>query len=98
MAKYMKKPIVVEAYQITKELLESIIFDGKPYPEGLSLCSYHTHPPSRIIHSWAGSVQTIHGQDTKVVENDWIITEPDGEHFYPCKPDIFENTFEKVGA
>jgi hypothetical protein len=27
---------------------------------------------------------------------DWIIPEPDGIHFYPCKPDIFEATYEPV--
>jgi hypothetical protein len=27
---------------------------------------------------------------------DYIIPEPDGEHYYPCKPDIFEKTYERV--
>lgn len=35
-------------------------------------------------------VITIHGQGTVVAPGDWIITEPDGEHHYPCKPDVFE--------
>jgi hypothetical protein len=34
-------------------------------------------------------VTTIHGQKTTVVAGDFIVTEPDGVHFYPCKPDIF---------
>jgi hypothetical protein len=25
---------------------------------------------------------------------DWIITEQDGSGFYPCKPDVFERTYE----
>lgn len=33
---------------------------------------------------------------TTVAPGDWIITEPDGIHHYPCKPDIFENTYELV--
>lgn len=42
-------------------------------------------------------VETIHkGQTVKVEEGDWIIPEPDGEHYYPCKPDIFEKTYELV--
>jgi len=42
-------------------------------------------------------VETIHkGQTVTVQEGDYIIPEPDGIHFYPCKPDIFENTYEKV--
>lgn len=41
-------------------------------------------------------VTTIHGQKTVVVDGDWIITESDGIHFYPCKPDVFEATYERV--
>ena len=41
-------------------------------------------------------VVTIHGQKTLVEEGDWIITEPDGVHHYPCKPDIFEASYEPV--
>ena len=41
-------------------------------------------------------VVTIHGQETRIVDGDWIIPEPDGEHFYPCKPEVFETTYEAV--
>lgn len=30
-----------------------------------------------------------------VIGGDWIITGVNGEH-YPCKPDIFDKTYEKV--
>lgn len=39
-------------------------------------------------------VITIHGQKTPVVVGDWIITEPDGWHHYPCKPEIFAASYE----
>lgn len=42
-------------------------------------------------------VETIHeGQRVEIKEGDFIIPEPDGIHYYPCKPDIFEKTYEKV--
>ena len=42
-------------------------------------------------------VETIHkGQTVAIKEGDWVLPEPDGIHFYPCKPDIFENTYEPV--
>ena len=41
-------------------------------------------------------VTTAHGQRTPIVDGDWIIPEPDNRGFYPCKPDIFEATYEKV--
>ena len=42
-------------------------------------------------------VHTIHNNQIVLLEvGDWIIPEPDGEHYYPCKPDIFKETYEKV--
>ena len=31
----------------------------------------------------------------EISENDWIIRGVNGE-YYPCKPDIFEKTYEKA--
>jgi len=94
--KYRKKPVVVEAYQITKDFLKPILFHDKLYPKGLSLANASHHPGRGEISDWNGTVVTIHGQRTRVTIGDWIIAEPDGEHFYPCKPDIFEATYEPV--
>ena len=41
-------------------------------------------------------VVTIHDQRAYLKDGDWVITEPDGIHHYPCKPDIFEATYEPV--
>ncbi len=80
MGKFRKKPAVIEAEQ----------FDAnhKPLPFA-----------DRGAVNFDGDiwyVTTIHGQKTKVVNGDWIIPEPDGIHFYPCKPDIFEAIYDKV--
>lgn len=58
--KYVKKPVVVEAYQTDTEL---------------------------IIHTLEG--------DMKALPGDYIITGVHGEQ-YPCKPDIFEETYEEI--
>jgi hypothetical protein len=42
-------------------------------------------------HGW---IETLEGGHT-VCPGDWIITGVKGEH-YPCKPDIFEMTYERV--
>lgn len=42
-------------------------------------------------HGW---IDTLEGGHI-VCPGDWIITGVKGEH-YPCKPDIFEQTYEKV--
>lgn len=39
-------------------------------------------------------IDTLEGAMT-VTPGDWIITGVKGEH-YPCKPDIFEATYERV--
>ena len=94
--KFRKKPVEIEAYQITRELLESILFDGEPYPKGLQMISASYHKENRTISAWFGEVVTIHNQKTKVIEGDWIIIEPNGINHYPCKPDIFEATYYKI--
>lgn len=40
-------------------------------------------------------IQTLEGEMT-VLPHDWVIKGVQGE-FYPCKPDIFEQTYEEVG-
>ena len=42
-------------------------------------------------HGWIDTLEDGHN----VCPKDWIITGIKGE-YYPCKPDIFEQTYEKV--
>lgn len=79
MAKYRKKPVVVE---VTGQFFRK----NKPWPEGVKITS-----ANKFV------VITIHGQETDIVDGDWIIEEIDGLHHYPCKPDIFEATYEALG-
>ena len=60
MAKYRKKPVVIEAYQTDVKI----------------------------------QIETLEGTMWASV-GDWIITGVNGEQ-YPCKPDIFEKTYERV--
>lgn len=78
MAKYRKKPVIVEATQWFPGL---DVAGVKPPVEG-------TLPEFYVV--------TTHGQITWVAPGDWIITEPDGEHHYPCKPDIFEKSYDPI--
>ena len=72
MAKYRKKPIVIEAKQ----------WFGEPV-QGCKLINYYTL-----------SIPTPEGE-VFAKRGDWIITGVKCEK-YPCKPDIFEMTYEKV--
>jgi hypothetical protein len=54
-------------------------------------------PPG--VHGAEGGhfyVMTAHNQTVFVVRGDWIIAEPDGRGYYPCKSDIFAATYEPV--
>ena len=93
---YRTKPIEVDAYQVARELLESVLFNGKPYPNGLRMTSGSYNPTHRTINAWFGRVVNIDNEEIKVVEGDWIITEDNGVNHYVCKPDVFYETYESV--
>ena len=87
MAKFRKRPIVIEAEQwFLGKQVKGVYGETEAQSGGNGLS-----PQSAMAF-----VTTIHGQKTRVVEGDWIIPEPDGKHFYPVKPDIFEATYERV--
>lgn len=59
--------------------------------------SEYSHPGIYCDHEGDGPyVVTIHGERAHLAPGDWILPEPDGKHFYPCKPDIFEATYEPI--
>ena len=91
MSKFRKKPVVIEAVQLRwdtwSEMCEHAgvgkLEDGKP--EG------------KMDVSGGGislQIPTLEGV-MLANENDWIIRGVEGE-LYPCKPDIFEKTYEFI--
>ena len=87
MSKYRKKPVEVEAVQFTRKNISEVM-KFTNYQVEIAI-----HRP--VIGKMTGIIQTLEG-DMNLNENDWIIKGVKGE-FYPCKPDIFEKTYEKVG-
>lgn len=82
---FKKKPVVIEAKQLTFENA----------PEIMNWCGSSRHwskPPLRQVTGII--VPTLEG-DHEAAFGDWIIKGIKGE-FYPCKPDIFEATYEMV--
>ncbi len=77
---YRKKPVVIEARQFCTELYEEAL-DVVEWANGTV-----THEGFRI--------DTLEGP-LNVSSEDWVIKGIRGE-FYPCKPDIFEATYEYV--
>lgn len=81
--KFKKKPIIIEAVQF--------IPHNKPWPKCVISWGDKKYRPRDM--SW-GYIDTLEGK-MHVLAGDWIIKGVKGE-FYPCKPDIFEMTYEKI--
>lgn len=85
MPKFRKKPVVIEAvrwnanFEEVKAFCPEIVDGGADWSE--------------VAHkSWPLFIKTMEGTMTALL-GDWIIKGVNGE-FYPCKPDIFEKTYE----
>jgi hypothetical protein len=102
--KYRKKPVEIEAVQLRWSTWNEVcqfLGDalGEVNPTGARSITAEEaadtcgeHGPEYI----ALDVRTVHGEIATVRHGDWII--PDGKPgtFYPCKPDIFEATYEAI--
>ena len=90
---YRKKPIVIEAHQMPEpgrqwsQGMADFLFSMKREWEHSEYVAGYFNRPGIVIHTLEG--------DMLASPLDWIIKGIDGE-FYPCKPDIFEKTYEKV--
>jgi hypothetical protein len=76
--KFRKKPVVIEAVQFTPENVD-LLTEWLPFQLVMT--------EDNGLH-----IPTLEGEMTGSV-GDWIIKGVQGE-FYPCKPDIFEATYE----
>ena len=83
MAKYRKKPVEIEAWQIGSD---------EPWPDWLEDAIYVKQTVEIRNNRWI--VHTLEG-DHLARKHDYIIRGVQGE-LYPCKPDIFKQTYEVV--
>jgi hypothetical protein len=85
MPQFRKKPVVIEATQW---------FKHGDHPAVTTLPADHPidiHAIDPLAFGWIAAFEHSH----VVAPGDWIITGVKGE-VYPCKPDIFEMTYESV--
>lgn len=94
--KYRKKPIIIEAFQMTQERR----WDNRDWPNWLNM-AWQRDPGENSL--WidpddpdgellvVGTLEGVHG----ITFGDYIIQGIQGE-LYPCKPDIFEASYEEV--
>jgi hypothetical protein len=95
MAKFRKKPVVIEAVQWngTNECFKQV---QEFYPKIIDGGFVGGVDNENGKDSWPLFIETLEGVMCAEI-NDWIIKEPfpiSDRDFYPCKPDIFEKTYE----
>ena len=84
MTKYRKKPVVIDAWQLTKENIEAGI------PDWIDTEQVSIFGEANAFAEIYLFELTLH-----VNYGDYIVKGVQGE-FYPCKPDIFEQTYEEA--
>jgi len=86
--KYRKKPVVIEAIKVA----DALAFYDTKYAD-LPQWLIDAHEAQAIsFHCDGVRISTLEGRMTGGLD-DWIIRGVKGE-LYPCKPDIFEATYE----
>ena len=97
MPRFKKKPIVIEAFQMTPESRVS----NRHWPEWLNRAwNFDRGEPGSVFPTEEGigngtvSIGTLEGE-MRVDMGDWIIKGVQGE-LYPCKPEIFAATYDSM--
>lgn len=86
MPKFRKKPVIIEAVK----------WDGENLHEVSLFCKGDAYMQETCESGDSLVIKTLEGQHIAAT-GDWIIRGVQGEH-YPCKPDIFEQTYEAAPA
>lgn len=86
--RYRKKPVEIEAMQFLSTRSAEAIVRWMGTPPGFA----NIEPATGACLSI--DIKTLEGT-MRADRGDWIIRGVQGE-FYPCKPDIFEATYEAV--
>jgi len=86
MSKYRKKPVEIEACQLPAEWESADEFMA--WAESVGFENYTSERDGSM------EIDTLEGS-MLASPCDWIIKGIKGE-FYPCKPDIFDQTYDKV--
>lgn len=97
MAKFRKKPVVIEAIQLLgtrKSIIDCMSFMNIKPNLSNPISDDKFDDYCRIVENEGMKIETLEGEMTASV-GDWIIKGIQGE-FYPCKPEIFKLTYEEV--
>jgi hypothetical protein len=86
MPRFKHRPTEVEAWQFTENTKDQV---------------FH-NLTGNVAPAWDANgkpmikVTTVHGEIALVRVGDWVIADEKPGTYYPCKPDIFEATYDAV--
>lgn len=80
MARYRRRPVVIDAVQFTGDNFDEIASLGADWE------TYEAEFADFIL------IETVAG-DLRADVGDWVVKDSSGE-LYPCKPDVFAETYE----
>ena len=92
MPMFRKKPVVIEAILFTEDSRQEIINWSGARDKGSPWCGIMDDDGCWVFETHGIRIDTLEGV-LWVKPGDWIIKVIKGE-FYPCKPDIFDATYE----
>lgn len=89
MPKFRKKPVIIEAYRLDDQCQNAweLIMWAHEGLHALNNSIITAEPGGLMIRTLEGYLHASPG--------DWIIKGVKGE-FYPCKPDVFEQIYERA--
>ncbi len=91
MERFRKKPIEIEALRFTNENKDRVYSWATSIQQNIHPAFDEGHQPILIVPTLEGEMICSLG--------DYLIKEPfptDWRKIYPCKPDIFEKTYEPI--
>lgn len=104
MPRFVKKPVVIEAIQLRWDTWGDVCtFVAER--TGVNPKNFAYHISAEEASDTCGeegtlflafAVTTTHGESAIVRHGDWLIPDSTPGTFYPCKPDVFKETYASI--
>jgi len=94
--KYIKKPIPIEAVQLTQQMICDYLFERIPLPTGVHCGGASYHKERGEVHKAELYCDTLENSRLKVEVGCWILGPGARGEYWPVQDDVFRETYEPV--
>lgn len=99
MPKYRKLPVVIDAFILTEDnigdLQRWVETFGDDFKPNFNFVDQGPDGATLAVHTWEGTSYNVLIKSSQTAPGDVIIRGVKGE-YYPCKADVFAQTYEPV--